>query len=193
LGIKENLKAVKEEISTEEQFLEGMIKGERFFKRNKKIIIGILAVCVIGSVGYSIQTMMETERLKQSNDVYMTLLKDPSNAEALRVLQQKNERLYTMHELQSAVAKNDKEVLTRLSKNADTIVSSIATYQLSQLDTTVQPQGELFVGMVALQEGYALLKENKISEAKVKFATIDLNSPLKHVAQNLEHYQGLKK
>ena len=193
LGIKENLKAVKEEISTEEQFLEGMIKGERFFKRNKIIIIGILVACVVGSIGYSINTMMEADRLKQSNDAYMALLKDPNNTEALRALKQKNERLYTMHELQNAVVKNDKEVLTRLAKNTDTIVSSIATYQLSQLDTAVLPQGELFAGMVALQEGYALLKENKISEAKVKFATIEQNSPLKQVAQNLEHYQGLKK
>jgi len=193
LGIRENIKAVKEEISTEEQFLEGMIKGERFFKRNKKIIAGILAICVIGSLGYSIQTMMEANRLQQSNDAYMTLLKDPSNTEALHALKQKNERLYTMHELQDAVTKNDKEVLARLAKHSDTIVASIATYQLSQLDAATVPQGELFAGMVALQEGYALLKENKISEAKVKFASIDQNSPLKQVAQNLEHYQGLKK
>ncbi|WNY98242.1 hypothetical protein SUSP_000660 [Sulfurospirillum sp. 'SP'] len=38
MGLKENIKAVKEEISTEEQFLEGMIKSERFFNRNKKYI-----------------------------------------------------------------------------------------------------------------------------------------------------------
>ncbi len=193
MGIKENLKAVKKEISTEEQFLEGMIKGERFFKRNKRYIIGILVVLVIGSVGYTVQMMMEAKRLKQSNDAYMLLLKDPNDAEALSVLQQKNEKLYTLYELQNAVAKNDKEILARLANNADVIVSSIATYQLSQLGQDISPKGELFAGMVALQEGYALLKENKISEAKVKFANIEQNSPLKQVAQNLEHYQGLKK
>ena len=32
----------------------------------------------------------------------------------------------------------------------------------------------------------------KIAEAKIKFAQIDPNSPLKQIAQNLEHYQGLK-
>ena len=47
-------------------------------------------------------------------------------------------------------------------------------------------------GFVFLQEGYALLKEKKIAEAKIKFAQIDPNSPLKQIAQNLEHYQGLK-
>jgi predicted negative regulator of RcsB-dependent stress response len=193
LGIKENLQAVKEEISTEEQFLEGMIKSERFFKRNKKYLLAILVVCVVGSIGYSIQTMMEINRLKQSNEAYMTLLSDPNNAQALSLLKQKNEKLYTMYELQLALTTNDKDVLTRLSNATDTVVSAIASYGLSQVDKQSVPKGELFAGMVALQEGYALLKDAKINEAKVKFAQIDINSPLKQVAQNLEHYQGLKK
>jgi len=193
LGIKENLQAVKEEISTEEQFLEGMIKSERFFKRNKKYLLAILVVCVVGSIGYSIQTMMEIDRLKQSNEAYMTLLSDPNNAQALSLLKQKNEKLYTMYELQLALTTNDKDVLTRLSNATDTVVSAIASYGLSQVDKQSVPKGELFAGMVALQEGYALLKDAKINEAKVKFAQIDINSPLKQVAQNLEHYQGLKK
>ena len=193
MGIKENLQAVKEEISTEEQFLEGMIKSERFFKRNKKYLLAILVVCVVGSIGYSIQTMMETDRLKQSNEAYMTLLSDPSNAQALSILKQKNDKLYTMYELQLALTTNDKDVLTRLSNATDMVVSAIASYGLSQVDKQSVPKGELFAGMVALQEGYALLKDAKINEAKVKFAQIDINSPLKQVAQNLEHYQGLKK
>jgi len=193
LGIKENLQAVKEEISTEEQFLEGMIKSERFFKRNKKYLLAILVVCVVGSIGYSIQTMMETDRLKQSNEAYMTLLSDPNNAQALSLLKQKNDKLYTMYELQLALTTNDKDVLMRLSNATDTVVSAIASYGLSQVDKQSVPKGELFAGMVALQEGYALLKDAKINEAKVKFAQIDINSPLKQVAQNLEHYQGLKK
>jgi len=47
-------------------------------------------------------------------------------------------------------------------------------------------------GMVLLQEGYALLKEKKVEEARLKFAQIDANSPLKQIVKNLEHYQGLK-
>jgi hypothetical protein len=123
----------------------------------------------------------------------MTLLSDPNNAQALSLLKQKNEKLYTMYELQLALTTNDKDVLTRLSNATDTVVSAIASYGLSQVDKQSVPKGELFAGMVALQEGYALLKDAKINEAKVKFAQIDINSPLKQVAQNLEHYQGLKK
>ncbi|EOV7700747.1 hypothetical protein ACORGN_000831, partial [Campylobacter coli] len=33
MGLKDNLKAVKAEINTEEQFIENFIKGERFIKK----------------------------------------------------------------------------------------------------------------------------------------------------------------
>ena len=192
MGIKENIKAVKEEISTEEQFLEGMIKTERFFKSKKRYIIGFLTVVIFGAIGYSINTMLEQNRLKSSNEAYELLLKEPQNTSALETLKQKNEKLYEMVRLQMAVERNDKEALAQLSSSKSPIVSDIAAYQLAQMEESVSAKSELLSGFVFLQEGYALLKEKKIAEAKIKFAQIDPNSPLKQIAQNLEHYQGLK-
>ena len=67
MGLKENINAVKEELSTEEQFLESIIKGERFFKRNKKIIIGGLVLVALGIGGYIINDALKTQKLKESN------------------------------------------------------------------------------------------------------------------------------
>lgn len=192
MGIRENIKAVKEEISTEEQFLEGMIKTERFFKSKKRYIIGFLTVVIFGAIGYSINTMLEQNRLKSSNEAYELLLKEPQNTSALETLKQKNEKLYEMVRLQMAVERNDKEALAQLSSSKSPIVSDIAAYQLAQMEEGVSVKSELLSGFVFLQEGYALLQEKKIAEAKIKFAQIDPNSPLKQIAQNLEHYQGLK-
>ena len=108
MGIRENIKAVKEEISTEEQFLEGMIKTERFFKNKKRYIIGLLTVVILGAIGYSVNTMLEQNRLKSSNEAYELLLKEPQNAAALETLKQKNEKLYEMVRFQMAVEHNDK-------------------------------------------------------------------------------------
>ncbi len=192
MGIRENIKVVKEEISTEEQFLEGMIKTERFFKNKKRYIIGLLTVVILGAIGYSVNTMLEQNRLKSSNEAYELLLKEPQNAAALETLKQKNEKLYEMVRFQMAVEHNDKEALAQLSKSKSPIVADIAAYQLAQMEEGVSAKSELLSGFVFLQEGYALLKEKKIAEAKIKFAQIDPNSPLKQIAQNLEHYQGLK-
>ena len=70
MGLKENINAVKEELSTEEQFLESIIKGERFFKRNKKIIIGGLVLVALGIGGYIINDALKTQKLKESNIAY---------------------------------------------------------------------------------------------------------------------------
>ncbi|MFB1009160.1 MAG: hypothetical protein QMB85_08750 [Sulfurospirillum sp.] len=193
MGLKENIKAVKEEISTEEQFLEGMIKSERFFNRNKKYIISALVLLALGAGGYAINDVMASQRLKVSNAAYQALLKDANNTAALETLKAKNPKLYAMYTFETALAKGDIEALTQVSLSKDNpILADLATYQLSQLDANKAPKGELLSGMVLLQEGYELLKEKKVEEARLKFAQIETNSPLKQIAKNLEHYQGLK-
>jgi predicted negative regulator of RcsB-dependent stress response len=193
LGLKENIKAVKEEISTEEQFLEGMIKSERFFNRNKKYIISALVLLALGAGGYAINDVMSSQRLKVSNAAYQALLKDANDTAALETLKAKNPKLYAMYTFETALAKGDIEALTQVSLSKDNpILADLATYQLSQLDANKSPKGELLSGMVLLQEGYELLKEKKVEEARLKFAQIETNSPLKQIAKNLEHYQGLK-
>lgn len=193
MGLKENIKAVKEEISTEEQFLEGMIKSERFFNRNKKYIISALVLLALGAGGYAINDVMASQRLKVSNAAYQALLKDANNSAALETLKAKNPKLYAMYTFETALAKGDIEALTQVSLSKDNpILADLATYQLSQLDANKAPKGELLSGMVLLQEGYELLKEKKVEEARLKFAQIETNSPLKQITKNLEHYQGLK-
>ena len=193
MGIKENIQAVKEEISTEEQFLEGMIKGERFFNRNKKYIISALVLIALGAGSYGINDLLTQQRLHVSNEAYQTLLKEPNNTSALETLKQKNPKLHAMYVFETALAKGDVEALKRvaLSKD-DPILGDLVTYQLSQMDANATPKGELLKGMVTLQEGYALLQEKKVEEARLKFAQMEANSPLKQIAKNLEHYQGLK-
>ena len=193
MGLKENINAVKEEITTEEQFLEGMIKSERFFKRNKKYIISALVLLAFGAGGYAINDVMAGQRLKVSNAAYQALLKDANNSSALETLKAKNPKLYGMFIFETALAEGDVEALKSVSlSKEDPILADLATYQLSQLDANATPKGELLSGMVLLQEGYELLKEKKIEEARLKFAQIEANSPLKQIAKNLEHYQGLK-
>lgn len=193
LGLKENIKAVQEEISTEEQFLEGMIKGERFFNRNKKYIIAFVVCVALGAAAYALNDWMKERKLHSSNVAYHTLLKDASNGQALETLKQQNPKLYTMFLFEKALQTGDKEALRTVAESKeDAILADIARYQLAQLENTHPTSSELFKDMTLLQEGYRLLNENKIEEARLKLSQIDVTSPLKQIAKNLEHYQGLK-
>ena len=187
MALKENIEAVKKEIGTEEQFLEGLIKSERFFKRYKKRIISVVVVAVLTGGTYATMSVLSENRLQASNEAYNKLLKNPSDDAAKMVLKNKNERLYNFYRFQQALESNDVATLKELAEyKKDPVISDLASYQLSGT------KSELLVGFIALQEGYKLLQVDKIKEAKLKFAQIDLNSPLKNISNNLEHYQGIK-
>jgi len=193
LALKENIEAIKQEIGTEEQFLEGIIKSERFFKKYKKRIISVAVVAVLVGGAYATINILNENRLQASNEAYNKLLKDPSDNVAKTVLKEKNERLYNFYRFQQALESNDIAVLKELAQyKEDPIISDLASYQLSSNEGKSATKSELLSGFIALQEGYELLKKDKINEAKLKFAQIDLNSPLKNVSNNLEHYQGIK-
>jgi flagellar basal body-associated protein FliL len=193
LSLKENIEAVKKEIGTEEQFLEGIIKSERFFKKYKKSIIITSIVAVLAGSTYATLNVLKENRLESSNEAYNKLIKNPNDSESLTVLKDKNERLYNFYRFQKALENNDVKVLKELSEyKQDPIISDLASYQLDGLEGKSDSKSELLSGFIALQEGYKLLKADKVEEAKLKFAQIQLNSPLKNISNNLEHYQGIK-
>lgn len=191
MALKENIEAIKKEIGTEEQFLEGIIKSERFFKKYKKMIILVSVVAVIAGASYATINIVNESRLEASNIAYNTLMKNKDDTKAQSILKEKNERLYNFYRFQVALDSNDLKTLKELSMyTKDPVISDLASYQIASIEGNTNTDSKLLSGFVALQEGYKLLKENKIVEAKLKFAQIDLNSPLKNVAKNLEHYQG---
>lgn len=193
MGLKENIQAVQSELSTEEQFLEGMIKGERFFQRNKKLILSGVVLVVLGIVAYGANDLLKKQQLNASNEAYQKLHVDPQNSQALATLKEKNPKLYTLFMFENALAKNDSEALKAVaSSKDDPILADMARYQLSQSDANQTVNSELLANMVLLQDGYRLFQSNKIDEAKVKLSQIDATSPLKQIAKNLEHYQGVK-
>jgi len=193
LALKENIEAVKKEIGTEEQFLEGIIKSERFFKKYKKRVISVVVVAVLAGGTYATINILNENRLQASNEAYNKLLKDPSDDASKVVLKNKNERLYNFYRFQQALESNDVAVFKELAEyKKDPVISDLAAYQLSGIENKSGSTSELLAGFIALQEGYKLLKEDKVKEAKLKFAQIDLNSPLKNISNNLEHYQGIK-
>ena len=186
MALKENLDAVKQELSTEEQFLENMIKGERFLKKYKSPIIGGVGILLALGIGYGVMTSIQNSNLEASNQAYNALLKNKDDQKALAILKDKNEALYQTYLFHQAVAQSDIKALESLamSSSMDVLLKNLANYQLGKGDNA------LAGSLTALLEGYELLKAGKNQEAKVKFAAIPLTSPLQNIVKNLEHYQG---
>lgn len=184
MALKENIKSIQQELSTEEQFLEGIIKSERFIKKYKNLLIAFAILLLLGLSGYAIFDFMNERNLKISNEAYTNLLKNPDDKKSLEILESKNKALFDSYTFQRAILQKDKKALeVFLNKtDIDPMLRQLAIYENGK-------SGGILLGHLKFAlDGYELLKQNKINEAKVEFAKIPLSSPLTNVVKNLEHY-----
>ena len=185
MAIKDDIDSIKEELNTQEQFLENIIKSERFFKKYKKIIIGAVVLGVIGAAGYYINGALKEKEFKAANAAYAKLILNPKDEQAKAELKQKDASLYALYEFKRAVDNNDTNALKSLAnEQIDPLLKDIVKSQINE------HSGQILTSYKAVVRGYELMKENKIDEAKNEFKKVPLNSQLQSIVKNLEHYQG---
>ncbi|MDO5046326.1 hypothetical protein [Campylobacter sp.] len=185
MAIKEDLKSIKEELNTEEQFLENIIKSERFIKKNKKIIISGLTIAIIALGAYYINDFIKDRNFQAANEAYAKLINNPNDANAKAILKEKDISLFALYEFKRSLENNDTATLTSIvNQPIDPLLKEIIK---SQTDSS---SGQILSDYKTLLKGYELIRENKIAEAAIEFKKIPLNSQLQPIVKNLQHYQG---
>ncbi|EIZ6108672.1 hypothetical protein MP703_001142 [Campylobacter jejuni] len=190
MGLKDNLKAVKNELNTEEQFIENFIKGERFIRKYKFYISAVVIILVAWFAGNFIISKINDYKTKEANEIYANLIQDPSNRNLLEQLKNKNTNLYTIfllkeniNDLNNTAFQNE---LKQIYNNAqtNTLLKNIIALSLGDKSIFLKNYDKLL-------EAYKLLEQNKIEEANVLLSQIKENSSLNQIAKNLKHYQGI--
>ncbi|EHO9828961.1 hypothetical protein KNC84_000716 [Campylobacter jejuni] len=190
MGLKDNLKAVKNELNTEEQFIENFIKGERFIRKYKFYISAVVIILVAWFAGNFIISKINDYKTKEANEIYANLIQDPSNKNLLEQLKNKNTNLYAIFLLKENI--NDfnntalQNELKQIYNNAqtNTLLKNIIALSLGDKSIFLRNYDKLL-------EAYKLLEQNKIEEANVLLSQIKENSSLNQIAKNLKHYQGI--
>ncbi|EAK6249141.1 hypothetical protein [Campylobacter jejuni] len=190
MGLKDNLKAVKNELNTEEQFIENFIKGERFIRKYKFYISAVVVILVAWFAGNFIISKINDYKTKEANEIYANLIQDPSNKNLLEQLKNKNTNLYAIFLLKENI--NDfnnttlQNELKQIYNNAqtNTLLKNIIALSLGDKSIFLKNYDKLL-------EAYKLLEQNKIEEANVLLSQIKENSSLNQIAKNLKHYQGI--
>ncbi|MDR1284916.1 MAG: hypothetical protein LBJ88_01800 [Campylobacteraceae bacterium] len=184
MALKDNIKAIKEELSAQEQLLENLIAGERFFKKHKRTFMASAIVIVVLLIGYVSLNTIKSVNLKASNEAYKILLDNPNDEKALSSLKSKNKPLYRAFIFMEALKSGDNETLKTLLTEND-IIADLAAYQIQE---SVKSDS-ILEDFVVLKDGYELLKEGKVDEASIKFMTISPDSSVMSIVRALEHYQ----
>lgn len=190
MGLKDNLKAVKNELNTEEQFIENFIKGERFIRKYKFYISAVVIILVAWFAGNFIISKINDYKTKEAYEIYANLIQDPSNKNLLEQLKNKNTNLYAIFLLKENI--NDfnntalQNELKQIYNNAqtNTLLKNIIALSLRDKSIFLKNYDKLL-------EAYKLLEQNKIEEANVLLSQIKENSSLNQIAKNLKHYQGI--
>lgn len=187
MAIKEDLTQIKQEIGAQEQFLESMIKGERFFRKYKKFMIIAIIVAVIAIIGFYSNKIINDNRIEDANLAYSKLILNPNDANALSILKEKEPNLYALFSLQQKLDKNETNGISELANlKVNPIVKDIILSQNGNANTQILSEYSM------LLKGFELLKQNKIKEANDEFNKISLDSQLQTLVKNLKHYQGIK-
>ena len=194
LSLKENIEAVKKELSAEEQFLESIVKAEGFWKKYKKLLIALAVLVVVAALGMALYNTIKEQSLKASNEAYLTLQKNPTDKEALETLKSKNPKLYQLFLFSNEMKSADVAKLEALSSQiSDPILKDLLSYQKASLSgkglsSYAMKQDALLKEFASLQEAYNLFKEGKSKEAKTLLAQIPESSQLQQIAQSFKHY-----
>jgi len=194
LSLKENIEAVKKELSAEEQFLESIVKAEGFWKKYKKLLIALAVLVVVAALGMALYNTIKEQSLKASNEAYSMLQKNPTDKEALETLKSKNPKLYQLFLFSNEMKSADVAKLEALSSQiSDPILKDLLSYQKASLSgkglsSYAMKQDALLKEFASLQEAYNLFKEGKSKEAKTLLAQIPESSQLQQIAQSFKHY-----
>lgn len=198
MSIKEQVDFVKEELTQDEKLLEGLIKVERFYKRNKIAILALSVTLVLGGIGYSVMEYINKQKLLTANSALLKLQNNPSDTKALQVLKDNNPTLANLYLLKEATLNGDIKTLEELVKSKDETISDLALYHmavfkesLSQVKDYRLKSTSLLKDLALFDEAYMLLKSGKVQEAKNVLALIPETSSVKAVAKMLNHY-GIK-
>jgi len=189
---------VKDELTSEEKFFEKSVMTERFVKKYKKTIIGVVVAVVVLIGANMAYEMNKQATIEAANEALLELKADSDNKEALSRLKSLSPNLYAVYMYSTAIKSKDTKALEGLKNSKSLLVSDLATYELAQSSKDVSAlsdyalkQKSIYKDLAQVQSAVLLMDQGKVQEAHEKLLLVSDTSPLSKVAKALLHY-GVK-
>lgn len=189
MSLKENVDFVKKELDSEEKFLESFVKVERFYKKNKKFLLVVVAVLIVGIAGYSLKNYIDAQNKAQSNIAFTQFLNDNNNEAALATLKDTNTRLYNV--ALYIKAKNENTTPEINDKYLGTLLSykkAIEDKNIEQLNTLAMQKDFLLKEFALFNKALLLTQNGEYEQAKQTLQMIQKDSQVKDLVALLNHY-----
>ena len=188
MSIKDDVNYIKNELSSEEKFLESFVKTERFFKKYKKLIFGLIILAIVGSVVFLVKTKLDEKNLYEANIALSNFLEN-GNQNSLNQLKEKNRDLYEIALYLDAKNefKNADINLKYLKELLDFEVALLNSNQ-SELDLVSKKADFLLKDYAIFNQALILVNNQKYAEAREILGKISQDSRAFELATLLKHY-----
>jgi hypothetical protein len=94
MSFKENINFIKEQIITNDTFMEKFIQIEKFYIKNKKILMLIILILTVTITSLLINNYINNNNIEKSNTLFNKFLNDNNNKTILSELKNKSYPLY---------------------------------------------------------------------------------------------------
>jgi len=189
MSIKQDVDFIKDELNSEEKFLESFVKVERFYKKNKTAILGITAVVVLGIAGYSINNYIQNSNKIAANEAYSILLEDINNKQALATLKEKNPKLAQIIEARIAIAQNkEPKIDLKYLKELNEYTIAMKKNDLDGLNKVLMSNDFLLKEYALFQKALIQAQNGKYTDAKETLKMIPKSSQVQQLASLLQHF-----
>ncbi|XOB62576.1 hypothetical protein ACMC56_01935 [Campylobacterota bacterium DY0563] len=193
MSLKDNVNYVKEEISSEEKFLESFVKVERFYKKNKIVIISVVVIIIALVIGLFVTKSIKESNKLDANIALNKVLDNPKDSEALNILKDKNKNLYEIAQyLNSKKEGKVVDVDVKFLKDLTTYQKALEEKSVEKLNS-VSMQNDFLLKEFAIFNRALMLAENgKYQEAKNTLKMIQSDSKVNDLVNILKHYLATK-
>lgn len=193
MSLKENVDYVKEELNSEEKFLEGTVKLERFFKKNKIIIIATVLVIITAVVGISVKNSMDESNKLEANIAFNKLLENPNDKEALKKLKETNIKLYEVANfINERDNGNPKAIKIDYLNSLATYINAVNSNDIQKLNEVSMKNNFILKEFAIFNKALIETKEGKFEEARNTLKLIPNESKVDQLVKILEHHLATK-
>ncbi len=189
MSIKENVDYIKEELSSQEKFLENFVKGERFYKKYKILIFAFIAIVIIGSIGALVKSNMDASNKVKANLAFNKVLQDSNNTQALEELKNTNGKLYEVALFLQAKKDNKPvNVSIPMLKELSQYQEALSNKNIDKLNDLSMQNDFLLKEFAIFNKALLLTNEGKFEDAKIALKLIPQTSKAFELANLLNHY-----
>lgn len=193
MSLKDNVEYVKDELNTQEKFLENFVKTERFFKKYKKLILSLLVILVVAIIALIVMKTINEKNKIEANIAFENFLQNNKDSNALEVLKNTNKKLYEI-----AIFLNSKnegkivEVDVPFLKELSIYQKALEENSLEKLNNVSMQNDFLLKEFAIFNKALILAQEGKIEESKTTLTLIPQTSKAYELANLLNHYLATK-